>query len=1024
MSHRDPTLDDPLSASGLRHEASALAEDAPGAARGALSTLDTTPSATLPEAEASLFVQGVSVPWTVRDATVEESLDAPFEAAVEVVTAHELPTRELPGRAALLRVCRDDRAQRDVAGVVRRVEDLGSFDGRHRIRVTVVPHLWLLSLRTDCRIFQDKTACEIVDAVLDAANLYRGPEQRSWTRVRRAQLLRREYCVQYRERDLDFIARLLQEEGIAYLVEADSARGERVVFFDTLASADAAPLFEGDALAVRGAESKTAHDESIRHLTWSDSLQSRTVTLRDYNFTRPHGVDAMTFARPAQGHEPAVYDFPGRFTLAGDGTDPRQHHAYELSHDDGARRAEVRLQELDAEAHRGAGVANAIGFAPGRRFRVVDHGRAELDGREFVLVRVHHTFRASEATRTKLDAHRHDGESARTEGYLNRFECVAATVAYRPQRVTARPTIQSAQTAVVVTPEGEDVHVDTHGRVKVRFHWDRAQGVSDEHRSSWIRVSQPWAGAQWGFSFVPRKGMEVVVQFLEGDPDRPLITGSVYNGANRTSYPLDEARNRTRSWIRTRSTPGDDAGRYNELRFDDLRDHEEVAIRAQRDLNEQVLHDHALSVGRQETNTIGGNQKNSVGGNRTSTVARNEKLTVHEGRELTVAHNDAVVIGESQTTLVNMGEGARWESAPPPGAALKVRGEWNVEVTERIVLKVGASALTIEPNGITLTTGELTAHSQYLALNGTRDVSVVGDVIALTGGQSVELKGEEVDVRGRRDVVIGSRGTVSVKGTPLLLNGPGFFAGRVTEAAPDAIATGAALVLIGGPSFEFPVSRRASDGALLVGRNIVVRAGETADGYFQSHVMRDLGIMASTPHGLARLRNIDNNPHGHTVTIREYVSADADSLDSNGLPFGWNNSTTHPLSDGYAIRRDAQNNPVPNTGSSSEIAYNPDVNLGVVGHPEPHDATLFHELGHAEHNAYGVNRTSDALDHGWHNREERQTIEDGINRPGAGNDIPGAPHSPSENEYLGDREYPFRRTDHGQGFARPDGTAI
>ncbi len=1024
MSHRDPTHDDPLSASGLRAEGAAIARDAFDAARGGISSLDPAHHATLPEAEASLFVQGVSATWTVREATVDESLDAPFEAAVEVVCAHELSTHELPGRAALLRVGRDERVRRDVAGVVRRVDDLGSFDGKHRIRLTVAPHLWLLSLRTDCRIFQEKTVCEIVDAVLDAANLYRSAEQRSWTRVRRAQHLRREHCVQYRESDLDFIARLLQEEGIAYLVEADHARGERLVFFDTLASADAVPLLDAEAVTVRGAESRTARDESVRHLAWSDRLQSRTVTLRDYNFTRPHGVDAMTFTRPAQGHELAVYDDPGRFNLVGDGTDPQQNHAYELNHNAGARRAEVRLQELDTAAHRGEGVANVIGFAPGRRFRVVDRGRADIDGRELVLVRVRHAFRASEATRTKLESHRHDQGGEADEGYLNRFECVEATVAYRPQRVTARPVIQSAQTAVVVTPEGEDIHVDTHGRVKVRFLWDRAQGVSDEHRSSWIRVTQPWAGAQWGFSFVPRKGMEVLVQFLEGDPDRPIITGSVYNGANRTSYPLDEARNRTRSWIRTQTTPGDDAGRYNELRFDDLRDHEEVAIRAQRDLNEQVLHDHATTVGRQETNSIGGNQMNSVGGNRTSTVARNEKLTVQQGRELTVAHGDAVVIGESQTTIVNMGAGAHWESAPPPGAALKVRGEWNVEVTERIVLKVGASSLTIEPEGITLTTDNLCMNSRDLTLTVANDASMAAATIALIAAQRVEVRGDEVDVRGHKDLVLGSKGPVAVKGTPVQLNGPGLFAGRVTEAAPDAILTGAALVVIGGPSFDFPVSRRASDGALLVGRNIVIRANATPDGNFQDHVMRDLGVMASTPHGLARLRNIDNNPHGHAVTIREYVAADADALDSNGLPFGWNNSITHTGGNGYTLRRDGQRNPVANQGEPSEIAYNPGAALGPPGHPEPHDAVLFHELGHAEHNAYGVNREGDALDHGWDDHEERQTIEDGINRPGAGNDIPGVPNSPSENEYLGDREYPYRRTDHQQGFARPDGTPI
>jgi type VI secretion system secreted protein VgrG len=983
--------------------------------------------AVLPEVNATFFVQGVSVAWTVREATVDEALDAPFEAAVEVLSEHELSTRELPGRAALLRLSRAERTHHDVAGVVRRVDDLGAFDGRHRVRLTVAPHLWLLSLRVDCRIFQDKTASEIVDAVLDAANLYRGAEQRSWARVRRAQQLRRECCVQYQESDLDFVSRLLQDEGIAYLVDVDAAHGERVVFFETFASADAVPLFDGDAVTVRGAESKTAHDESIRHLVRSDRLQSRTVTLRDYNFTRPHGLDAMTFTRGAQDHALPVYEHPGAYTLVGDGTDPQQNHAFDLAQHDGARRAELRLQALQSEEHRGEGVANAIGFAPGRRLRVADPTRAEHDGRALVLTRVRHTFHASDVTREPLA---HEGAS-RAEGYLNRFECVAADLAYRPQRVTARPVIHGSQTAVVVAPEGEDIHVDTHGRVKVRFLWDRAQGVSDEHRSSWIRVAQPWASAQWGFSFVPRRDMEVLVHFLEGNPDRPIISGSVYNGANRTSYALDEARNRTRSWIRTQSTPSSDAGHYNELRFDDLRGHEEVSLRAERDFNEHVLHDHATAVGRHESNTVGGNQKNAVSGNRTTTVHRHEKLTVGDGRELTVGSNDAVVVGESQTTIVNMGRGAQWETAPPPGAALKVRGEWNVEVTEKIVLKVGDSSITIDANGITLTSECVDAHGRNLSLSAAAVGTLNAETLKVDVGSldsavahAAKMWAGSVDVRGHKNVVLGSKGPVAVMGTPVQLNGPGLFAGRVTEAAPDAILTGAALVVIGGPSFEFPVSRRASDGAILVGRSIVIRPDATPDGNFQNRVMRDLGIIASTPHGLARLRNLDNNPHGHTVTLREYVQADADARASNGLPFGWNNSVTHRDGPGGAARYDSHGRPIPNEGSSSGIAYNPTAELGPPGAPEPPDAVLFHELGHAEHNAYGVNRSSEHMDGGWTDREDWQTIQGGINRPGGGNDIAGVPNSPTENEYLGDREYPYRRTDHGAGYAHPDGTPL
>jgi hypothetical protein len=214
---------------------------------------------------------------------------------------------------------------------------------------------------------------------------------------------------------------------------------------------------------------------------------------------------------------------------------------------------------------------------------------------------------------------------------------------------------------------------------------------------------------------------------------------------------------------------------------------------------------------------------------------------------------------------------------------------------------------------------------------------------------------------------------------------------------------------------------KQADGSIKVGKHIVVKPGTGRYEDFQNKVMRDLGIMSSTPAGLQRLNNIDNNSRGHDVTIREYSAAEE-------AEHGKNNSLCYPgvnKGDAAALGYDPNGNPVPGAGKNAEIAYNPDLKLGPDGSAaEPPDGTLFHEMGHAEHDVTGTNRQWEKTGDGWHNKEEWQNIDGGVNKPGGGNNIPGVPQSPTENDYLGDRGYPYRRTDHGHGWSRPDGTPV
>lgn len=630
--------------------------------------LDASPTSPLAEVTVVFALPSLPAAFTVRELSLTEALHAPWVATVDVLTADELAPAELPGvdaRVALLR----GSLLRERPGVVAAVDDLGVLDERRLLRLTVVPRLWRLGLNRDSRIFQDLDATEIVRAVLRDAALYTAPAAQCWANVRRP-CLRREYCVQYQESDLAFLTRLLEEEGIGYAFTTGEDGEETVVFFDRLADLAEVTLVPGAReVPLRGEESRTAADESIRLVEGAHRSVAGGVTLREYDFTRPDATELLTARHPQRPRGPVVFEHPGRFTLVDRLQDSQVNHAHAYEAHDGGRRAEVRAQQLQSERLRLRGGGNVTGFAPGLRFEVSAPGRDELDGRSFALLRVEHHFRASEATRAAGD----DGPAALAEGYANTFECLPVDAPWRPPLATSRPRIHGVQTAVVVAPEGEEIHVDTHGRVKVRFHWDHAAGVRDERRSCWIRVAQAWAGAHWGFSFVPRRGMEVVVQYVEGDPDRPLVVGCVNNGTHPTPWALPEEK--TRSGIRTMSTPAGDPSCFNELGFDDLAGRELLWLRAQRDLLERVLRDRTSQVGHDDTHTVGGDRK------------------------ATVTHNDSLTVQETQTTVV--GSGDAWE-APAPGAALKVVGQWSAEVSEKICFKVGGVTFTQDAGSLTV----------------------------------------------------------------------------------------------------------------------------------------------------------------------------------------------------------------------------------------------------------------------------------------------------------------------------------
>ena len=532
---------------------------------------------------------------------LEEAISEPFDLRVEVRGSADLDPSTLLGQDAVFTVARGEVSERTV-GVVTAVTALPRADERI-LSIRVQPALALLALRRNSKIFQDQTVEEIVQSVLDEAL---GPYSREAELSLNGSYEAREYCVQYEESDLAFVHRLLEDEGIHYVFDHEGDQ-ERILLGDDNGAFDelGAIPFQPDDYAIDDGE-------VIRQFLPARRVSITHVHRRDWNF--------KSASAPVDDEDGADdEDFPGE----------RRHYDQAVGRQMTGpllkTRAQRRAEAFVVEGMRRRGVSHALAVRPGRTFEMNDSPIVDANG-TFLVTRAHHD---SHRARRGQQAFGRDEETA--IAYESRFEAVESEHAFRPERRTARPFIEGVETAKVVGPAGEEIHPDEHGRVKVLFPWDR-DGAGDETSSCWIRVEQPWAGDGWGWMFIPRMGMEVVVQFVDGDPDRPLITGCVYNGENLPPYELDGEK--TKSTFKTNSSIG--GGGYNEFRFEDAKGDEQVFTHAQKDFDEEVLNNHTTDVGHDQTNTVDGNQVQDVGNNQTETVGKDQTMTVLGHRDVHV----------------------------------------------------------------------------------------------------------------------------------------------------------------------------------------------------------------------------------------------------------------------------------------------------------------------------------------------------------------------------------------------------
>ena len=590
-----------------------------------------------------------------------EELGQPFLFELELTSGKlEGDVSKVLGSSATITLKQSEEGSetRYVNGIVTRIVSQGIVRGSNHYRVEIRPWLWLLTQVTDCCIYQKKSAFDIITKLFRDAGFSDFEDKRQNS----AGSKELEYCVQYRETTFDFVTRLMEEFGLYYFFRHENEK-HTLVFAD---DPNAHPTLTDKVPYQFDQTEFHTVDDHIWEWASEYGLRSGKYTVQDYNFTTP-SVDLTSRTVKSATHKYGtyeVYEYPGPYDVAGDGQ----------------KLADVRMQAIAVGRSTYHGTSNSRKLHAGWKFKL-DKYPDETLNKDYLLIRSEMEVSIAEGMSDSSD----QGETIDT--YRVHMNAIPGDVPFRLPRKTPWPMIRGPQTARVVGASGDEIMTDQYGRVKVKFHWDRSDTADDE-RTCWIRVSQSWAGNQWGAIFIPRVGMEVVVEFLEGNPDRPLITGVVYNANQKVPYNLPA--DKTKSTIKTNSSTGGSG--YNELRFEDKAGSEEVYFQAQKDYVKKVLHDETVTVTNDRTHTISNG---------------NDSLTVSTG---------------NHSTTVSTGNHSLSVSA----------GKSDVTAATSITLTSGASSIKISPSGIEITAPEvkLTA-SASMTLNGGGSMSLTAGMISI-----------------------------------------------------------------------------------------------------------------------------------------------------------------------------------------------------------------------------------------------------------------------------------------------------
>ncbi|UYV37354.1 type VI secretion system tip protein VgrG [Rhodobacteraceae bacterium D3-12] len=703
----------------------------------------------------------------------------------------EIASKALLGEEINVKIARtqsEDEEPRFFHGLVDQFRFLGNDEGgKFKYQLVMRPTFWFLSKTMDNRIFQSMSVPDIVAAVLDEGGVsnYRIELTGSYEA--------REYCVQYGESDLAFVQRLLEHEGMFYYFEFRDGEHEMVIC-DKIRDLPAAPACE-EIRFEQGSVQRTGEQNMITRLERTDTASPAKWVHTDYDFEKP-SADLMATSDMGGRHtgdEQERYFYPGKYIEHGRGTDL----------------ADVRIEEERAMSQVIHASSTAIPPHSGHSFKLIDSPR-EADNIEFAIIGAKYEIWEGQYTAGLAS-------DDQEQGFRAQYELVPLDTLYRPARVTSKPVMKGPQTAVVVGPSGEEIHTDEYARVKVQFHWDR-QGGSDENSTCFIRVSSVWAGSGWGFIQIPRIGQEVIVDFLEGDPDMPIITGRVYNAEQMPPYDLPA--NATLSGWKSNSSLG--GGGWNEMRFEDKKGEEEVYFQAEKDHNELVKNNESRHIGNDfledigndatqnvhhdRTETVDNNKSTTVGVNRDVSIGANDTETVGAERSLTVGANETITIGSSSTETIGLNHtqtvavaqtvtvgavradsvggaetrqvGASQSNSIGATRSMSVGADQSHEIGATDVWKIGADQTIDIGSGQKLTIAE----DQTIEMGGQRAEKIgkssgieIGEDLSITVGKDLIIEaGDSIVIKvGKAAISMKKDGTINIEGKDISTKGSG-----------------------------------------------------------------------------------------------------------------------------------------------------------------------------------------------------------------------------------------------------------
>ncbi|AZC32444.1 VgrG protein [Pseudomonas chlororaphis subsp. piscium] len=593
-----------------------------------------------------------------------EGISQPFRFDLELVSENpDLDLETLLHKQAFL-AFEHASAKESASGIHGQIYRVAQGDAGKRLtryKVSLVPQLAYLEHRTNQRIYQQLSAPKIIALILEE----HGIQGNAYRFQLGTPCPDRDYCVQYDETDLHFIQRLCEEEGLHYHFQ-HSPQGHLLVFGD---DQTVFPKLGQPTAYIQGS-GMVADEPVIKGFNLRLETRTRRTTRRDYDFEKPRLQLEAACKPEVESEEPDLedYDYPGRFTDRARGKFLSQR----------------ALERHRADYQQAEGWGDQTRLVSGHFLELSEHPRSEWNDL-WLLTHIVHEGKQPQVLEESVTSDTTDNKDDFHQGYRNRFLATPWQVFYRPALNHPKPRVLGSQTAVVTGPKGEEIHCDQYGRVKVQFHWDRI-GAADDKTSCWLRVSSSWAGDSYGAIVIPRIGMEVLVTFLEGDPDQPLITGCLYHKEHPVPYALPA--NKTRTVFKSMSSPGG-AG-YNELRIEDKKGAEQIFIHAQRDWDENIEHDQKIRIGHERHDTV---EKNTY----TELKAEEHRIT-HADRKTETRVDDHLTVGENQH--IKLGTAQLTKAGQE--IHLKAGAKMVIEAGSELTIKAGGSFIKLDAGGVTV----------------------------------------------------------------------------------------------------------------------------------------------------------------------------------------------------------------------------------------------------------------------------------------------------------------------------------